>query len=101
MAIKQGTMKGVPPAKETPDQCCERWSKQFQILVGRKITNIRYLDAKESEHLDWHGERAIVITLDDGTMFFPSRDDEGNGAGALFLCPNPKDKCPETAPVIW
>jgi hypothetical protein len=29
-------------------------------------------------------ERGIVLELDDGTSIFPSRDDEGNGPGALF-----------------
>jgi hypothetical protein len=53
-------------------------------LVGRTIVKVRYLDAKESEALGWHGQRALVFQLDNGTMFFPSRDDEGNGPGSLF-----------------
>jgi hypothetical protein len=93
--------KPIIPERETPEACAKRWSDSFQILVGRKITNIRYLTKEESNELDWHGERAIVFTLDDGTILFPSRDDEGNGAGALFICPEPKGKCPETAPVIY
>ncbi len=27
---------------------------------------------------------AIVIVLDDGTKIYPSRDQEGNGPGAIF-----------------
>ena len=52
-------------------------------LVGRKIVSVRYLSDEELETLDWY-DKAIVIQLDDGSIIFPSRDDEGNGAGALF-----------------
>jgi hypothetical protein len=35
------------------------------------------------ENLGWD-KSGIVLMLDDGTYIYPSRDDEGNGAGALF-----------------
>jgi hypothetical protein len=38
---------------------------------------------EEMESLGWD-ERSIVLILDDGNMIFPSSDDEGNQAGALF-----------------
>lgn len=84
---------------ENTEQCKERWSKAFAPLIGTRITNIRYLSPEEQNELDWH-ESAIVIQLSDGTQLFPSRDDEGNGAGALFVCPSSRTKVPETAPVI-
>ncbi len=31
----------------------------------------------------WY-EPAIVIELEDGTILFPSKDEEGNGTGVLF-----------------
>ena len=31
--------------------------------------------------------KCIVLTLDDNTLVFPSRDDEGNDAGALHYLP--------------
>jgi hypothetical protein len=31
--------------------------------------------------------KSIVLTLDDNTLVFPSRDDEGNDAGALHYLP--------------
>jgi len=52
-------------------------------LLGKKIVGVRYLLDEEMENLDWD-EKCVVIILDDGNMIFPSRDDEGNGAGALF-----------------
>jgi len=27
----------------------------------------------------------VVIQLDDGTLLFPSRDEEGNGPGCMFV----------------
>ena len=53
-------------------------------LVGRTIVKVRYLDAKESEALGWSGQRSLVFQLDNGAIFFPSQDDEGNGPGSLF-----------------
>ena len=52
-------------------------------LVGKKIVLTRYLSEEEITDLGWD-QKAIVIFLDDGTYLFPSCDDEGNGAGALF-----------------
>lgn len=61
-----------------------RWNKiAADMLVGRKITKVSYMDAKETEALGWC-RRAVVIELDDGNLIFPSADDEGNGPGALF-----------------
>jgi hypothetical protein len=54
-----------------------------KALVGRKITGVRWLSTKEIEALGWH-HSAVVLQLDDGTILWPSRDDEGDGAGALF-----------------
>jgi len=54
-----------------------------QSLVGRKIVNARYMSQEEADNMGWYS-RPIVFELDNGSFFFPSRDDEGNGAGALF-----------------
>ena len=54
-------------------------------MIGRKIVNIRYLTKAEMEAEYWEGqEPAVVLVLDDGTLLYPSRDEEGNGPGALF-----------------
>ncbi len=61
-----------------------KWSKfAEENLLGRTIVGIRYLTDKETEAMDW-GRSAIVLVLNDGTLIFPSMDDEGNGAGAIF-----------------
>jgi len=52
-------------------------------IVGRAIVKIRYMTVKEADDLGWE-QVAPVLVLDDGTQLFPSRDSEGNGAGALF-----------------
>ena len=52
-------------------------------LRGRTIVGVRWLSSKECEDMGWYS-RPIVIHLDDGSMIFPSQDDEGNDGGALF-----------------
>jgi hypothetical protein len=64
-------------------------------LLNRKIVDVRYLTTEEMENLGWY-ERSVVMVLDDGNMIYPSQDDEGNGAGALFTC----DSAQPTLPVL-
>jgi hypothetical protein len=64
-------------------------------LLNRKIVDVRYLTIEEMEDLGWH-ERCVVMILDNGNMIYPSQDDEGNGAGALFTC----DPNQPTLPVL-
>ena len=52
-------------------------------LVGRKITAVRYMTEDERQDYGW-SHRALIVQLNDGNFFFPSADDEGNDAGALF-----------------
>lgn len=60
------------------------WTKTAKkLLEGRKIAQVRYLSDEESDLLGWN-RRAVVLQLDNGLMIFPSMDDEGNDAGALF-----------------
>ena len=66
-------------SKETLD----RWNKKAQSLVGRKIIKVRYMTDEEQETFSWNC-KPICIQLDDKEWLFPSRDDEGNDAGALF-----------------
>ena len=66
-----------------------------KALVGRTIKEVRYMTEKEQEAQGWYGS-AVVLMLDNGVCVFPSRDDEGNDAGALFTT----DKSMECVPVI-
>ena len=60
------------------------WAKTAStFLVDRTIKSVRYLNQKELDNLGWN-TATIVLELDDGSLWFPSRDEEGNDAGALF-----------------
>jgi hypothetical protein len=61
-----------------------KWAKILQPLVGRTIVAVRYMTEAEEAQQMW-SNAAVVIQLDDGTLLFPSADDEGNDAGALFI----------------
>jgi len=52
-------------------------------LLNKKIIDVRVMSISETKNLGWD-YRSIVITLDDGEMIYPSMDDEGNEAGAIF-----------------
>jgi len=61
-----------------------KWTEHARKhLLGRSIIHVRYLNDKELDPLGW-GKRGLVIELDNGTIIFPSKDDEGNGPGTLF-----------------
>jgi len=75
----------------------ERWTKYAnEHLAGRTIVKARYMTSEELELIGWY-RRCIVLELDNGTLIYPSRDDEGNGAGALFGAAQGEDL---TFPVI-
>jgi hypothetical protein len=61
-----------------------RWTALAKLhLAGRRIVAVRWMTASEQEALGWENA-AIVMELDNGTLIWPSADDEGNDAGALF-----------------
>ena len=74
----------------------KRWTdiatKQF---LGQRIVKVRYMSDKEAEELGWDF-RPVVLQLSDGNILFPSSDDEGNNAGALFT----NDKEDDILPVL-
>lgn len=54
---------------------------------GKKIVEFRRMTEEELEREGWDTPRydnPPVLVLDDGSTLFPSRDEEGNGPGALF-----------------
>ena len=62
----------------------QRWLRYAaEKLKGRKIDEVRYLTASEANDMGWFS-RPLVMFLDNGTILFPSRDDEGHDGGALF-----------------
>lgn len=56
-------------------------------IVGQRIVEIRDMTDAELDAEGWepdfHG-RPPAIVLENGTVLYPSRDEEGNGGGALF-----------------
>jgi hypothetical protein len=74
----------------------EIWGiKAKELLLNKKIIQVRYLSKDECKDLGWY-ESVIAFQTNDGIWFYPSRDDEGNGGGALFTS---NDAIP-TLPVI-
>lgn len=66
------------------NQLKKQWlARVAPALKGRTIANVRYTTDAEMRQMMW-GQAAVVLVLDDGTELWPSRDDEGNNAGALF-----------------
>lgn len=67
--------------------------KARSVLVGRTIVAARYLTNDEAERLGW-SSRSVILELDNGDLVWPSRDDEGNDAGALFTTNSKADTLP-------
>ena len=66
------------------DKIEQKWAEvASDMLVGRKIVMARYMSEDERTSMGWRN-RPIVLQLDDGNMIYPSSDDEGNAAGAMF-----------------
>lgn len=74
------------------DSTEQYWTKYGNDnLKGKVVESVRYLSEEEQEAMGWYN-RPIVITFKDGTLIFPSMDDEGNDGGALFgQSPNGKE----------
>lgn len=54
-------------------------------LVGKKVVAVRRMNRKELKAEGWDGRGSeVAIQFDDGTVIYASRDEEGNGPGALF-----------------
>lgn len=58
---------------------------EFSHLIGRTITDVRAMYPEEMELFLWDGELGAVFTLDNGGMFIPMSDSEGNGVGYLMI----------------
>lgn len=75
----------------------ERWEKDSTaFLKGKTVKRVRYMTTEEVADMGWNSA-APVIEFTDGSWILASRDDEGNGAGALFTS---DAEGVETIPVI-
>jgi hypothetical protein len=62
----------------------KRWTAEAKKhLLGHKIIGVRWMTDREQKSFGW-SYAAVVLLLDNGTLLWPSTDDEGNNAGALF-----------------
>ena len=62
----------------------DKWNKVSQdVLQGRTIVEVRYLNDEEMEQLGWY-KRPVCFILDNGEYCVVSSDDEGNDGGSLF-----------------
>jgi hypothetical protein len=52
------------------------------LLVGKKIINVRFMTKKEAQGSGWD-KKPLCIFLDDNSVLIPQSDDEGNDGGAL------------------
>jgi hypothetical protein len=69
------------PSKKIETQWTDCAAK---LLVGRTITKVSYMSKRISELSGLHS-RPLVLTLDNGAILYPMRDDEGNDGGALEI----------------
>lgn len=53
-------------------------------LEGRRIAGVRKLTKAELKLEGWDWGSATALVLDDGTLLYASRDEEGNGPGMLL-----------------
>jgi hypothetical protein len=54
-------------------------------ILNKKIVAFRRLTEQELFANGWEADgNCSAIELDDGTILFPSKDEEGNGPGAWF-----------------
>lgn len=66
------------------EEYTQYWDKHAtDNLVGKTIVQARYMTEEEKENAGFY-RRALVLEFADGSLIFPSADDEGNDAGALF-----------------
>jgi hypothetical protein len=80
----------------TETELTNRWEAVAKkLLLNRKIVGVRYMTQGEADDHGWY-TRAVVIKLDNGVLIYPSADDEGNNAGALFTT----DPDEQTLPVL-
>ena len=68
--------------------CRQYWDEKGQhLLKGATIIGVRYMTKKECEPMMWEDYPIALLLEKGGNEFwvYPSRDDEGNNGGALFM----------------
>lgn len=79
----------------------DTWTEYAESrLLGQSVAMVRYLTKDEAATMGWDN-RPLVIQFEDGSVIFPSRDDEGNGAGTLFGCGGSENLPESEDPEQW
>ena len=69
---------------KTKTDVLTHWTqKSKEVLQGKTIVEVRYLNDEEMEMMGWY-KRPVCFFLNDGTSCILSCDDEGNDGGVLF-----------------
>ena len=55
-------------------------------IVGQKIVDVRKMTKQERKWEGWENDPFPIyaLVLENGTLLYPSMDEEGNGGGVLF-----------------
>ena len=79
---------GSPVRRYTWEDIDAAVRSSYEAVVGKSIVAVRTMTEAEAESWGWDGagHSCLVIDLSDGTALVVSRDEEGNGPGALFGC---------------
>lgn len=68
-----------------PVQRKQYWTELAnEKLKGKTIKRVRYMTPEEADEALMWNNQCVVIEFTDGTLIFPSSDDEGNEAGVIF-----------------
>ena len=59
-------------------------SNNINAILNKKIVMIRYMTDLEMQAFKW-SRKAIIFQLEDGTLLFPSIDEEGTNAGFQMI----------------
>lgn len=80
----------MKPRDRTPEEqaAVDEWIREFASpIVGQTIVELREMTEDEKVDYGWDYMHGVMwaIVLSNGTRLFPSRDEEGNGPGDLFV----------------
>jgi hypothetical protein len=74
---------------QTPEVNCPQCLKLHaagpggDLIIGTAVVRIRKMTKEELEREGWN-EPSMAVELSSGAIIYASRDEEGNGPGALF-----------------
>lgn len=58
-----------------------------KVLLGKKIVMVRYMTESEMSETGFQNT-GLIIELEDGTIFWPTSDNDGTNSGAIHYAIN-------------